>query len=402
MEFPHLDGMPAAVGAASALPPKTAAVTFLTTMRVLYSGGSDCDQQTLKRLLLLADEIAFMDRPSVTFSNWGTVGTASPMRQYTTGIEEVRFSVHAPPSGPVLPVYQGYIEADLRNPEFRAILLDGLSTSDAFARKLISPEANYSGGMTGKQIRNAIIEDPSLREAALDTEVGGPGMFTVGSADQRRKTLAVLVVEASIHVTNALLVSEEIGCVPLADEPFLARLLAMRTTPTYIGGAPRVAPYLGIAVARSVIPDAALEHLSIGDILNYRVRAREPYAAWSVEMNSLAAKLDDISPEDMERVLPKLLATEIEPKILEYRNAMKSVGDGMFGEIVRRVALAEYPAVSIATLTHLDLHTALALFAAALLPSVPAVTEYVNRRRDIRRKHGIGYLLGVAPDVRAD
>ena len=51
-------------------------------MRVLYSGGTICSIETLKRLVLLADEIAFMDRPSVAFGNFGTVGRDSEFRQF--------------------------------------------------------------------------------------------------------------------------------------------------------------------------------------------------------------------------------------------------------------------------------------------------------------------------------
>jgi len=29
--------------------------------------------------------------------------------------------------------------------------------------------------------------------------------------------------------------------------------------------------------------------------------------------------------------------------------------------------------------------------------SVPAVVDYVNRKRDVSRKHGIGYLLRLTP-----
>ena len=33
-------------------------------MKLLYSGSSACDQPTFRRLLVIADQIPFMDRPS--------------------------------------------------------------------------------------------------------------------------------------------------------------------------------------------------------------------------------------------------------------------------------------------------------------------------------------------------
>lgn len=49
-------------------------------MKLLYCGEEYCDQPVLKRMLVIAEEIHFMDRPSVTFGNWGTIGHASLKR----------------------------------------------------------------------------------------------------------------------------------------------------------------------------------------------------------------------------------------------------------------------------------------------------------------------------------
>ena len=83
-------------------------------MRVLYSGGTICNFQTLQRLALLADEVGFMDRPSVTFGKFGTVGMASEFRRIDTTGSAVRFSVHEPPAGPASELYLRYVDADLK------------------------------------------------------------------------------------------------------------------------------------------------------------------------------------------------------------------------------------------------------------------------------------------------
>jgi hypothetical protein len=54
-------------------------------MKLLYSGAEFCDQPILKRLLVVAEEIHFMDRPSVTFRNWGTIGLATHTQEELTG-----------------------------------------------------------------------------------------------------------------------------------------------------------------------------------------------------------------------------------------------------------------------------------------------------------------------------
>src|SRR5262245_45948796 len=98
-------------------------------MKLLFSGGTTCNEPTLKCLLLVAEEIGFMDRPSVTFPKWGTIGMSSPWRNVSSDKSPVKISVYAPPSGPVRELYKKYIEADFTNPDFKTIFLDGF-TSD--------------------------------------------------------------------------------------------------------------------------------------------------------------------------------------------------------------------------------------------------------------------------------
>jgi hypothetical protein len=87
-------------------------------MKVLFSGDTFCDLATFKRLVLIADEIGFMDRPSITFKEWGTIGRDSEIRSYQTSGLPILLSAHSPPSGPVTELYSRYIEADLKNRDF--------------------------------------------------------------------------------------------------------------------------------------------------------------------------------------------------------------------------------------------------------------------------------------------
>src|SRR5690242_7277015 len=52
-------------------------------INALYYPDMDVDQTTLKKAILLFDEIHFIDRPSFTFpNNFGTIGASSSLRQY--------------------------------------------------------------------------------------------------------------------------------------------------------------------------------------------------------------------------------------------------------------------------------------------------------------------------------
>jgi len=90
-------------------------------LKLLFTGASGCDYETLKRLNIVADEIGFMDRPSVVFKNWGTIGHDSFFRRFRdTDKGPVKWTVHAPPSGPARFLYERYIDPDLANPDFRS------------------------------------------------------------------------------------------------------------------------------------------------------------------------------------------------------------------------------------------------------------------------------------------
>jgi|GEM_PF-1324256 len=145
-------------------------------MKLLFSGRAICDQASFKRLLLIAEEMGFMDRPAVSFGNWGMVSQHTPIRQIDTSDSPVKLSAHSSPSGPVTELYVRYLEADLANLRFREVFLDGLSVDTTFSEKFIHDEAIYDSGK-GSQIREALITDAGLRMAPLSVPMGRFGRF---------------------------------------------------------------------------------------------------------------------------------------------------------------------------------------------------------------------------------
>lgn len=367
-------------------------------MKLLYSGSSFTNEPTFKRLLLIGKELCFMDRPSVTFvEGFGTIGHASPYRGISTAGEPVTISVFEPPSGPAGPLYQSYVEADLANPDFVRVVFDGIAKSDAFAEKFIQMEARYGGKITGADVRKAIVALGGARPPS-SPKVDGRLLFKIDTVEGCQETLKTLVLEASIQVTSALIVADESGAVPVANDPYLARLIAMRSSQDrYVGGTAPLAPYLGMEFARSVIPDEALQHLSIKDVVEYRRKSRNAYEAWDNELNRVAAKLDDIDASKAEESIRKVIATELAPKVLEYRNEMASARDNLFGDIVKRIASVEVPALSLAYITGLGISGALGAFASATLRAIaPEVIQYIKTKRRVARGHAVSYIIGVS------
>lgn len=365
-------------------------------MRVLYSGGTICSFETLQRLVLLADEIAFMDRPSVMVGNFGTVGRESEFRQFRIDDAPIKFSIHAPPEGPRKDLYLRYVDADLKNTHFIRTVLDGLKADGTFQRRLVQLEANYGWG-TGRQVLAELLKDPTL----YDGEYGSPTepklLYVPDTSAGRRQTLGTLLTEASIQVTNALIVAEASQLSPVSDDKYFCQLIAMRASEVeYVFQPASAASLLGLAIAKSVLPDEAVSRLKIQDLFEYRSSAKDAYAAWSVEVDRLAQRLLDIPSDRFDAEAAKLIVTDIRPRMLELRLEMASARDKLFGDLVKTVTKWEMPTVSLAYLASLSLPTAIAAFAGALAPVVPTVVDYYVQRRNLVRRNSLSYLVGVS------
>jgi hypothetical protein len=365
-------------------------------MRVLYSGGTICSYETLQRLVLLADEIAFMDRPSVMVGKIGTVGRDSEFRQFLIEDAPVAFSIHAPPDGEKKDLYLRYIEADLKDANFVRIVLDGLKADVTFQRRLVQLEANYGWG-TGRQVLDELLKDPTLYEGEYGSPTEPELLYVPDTTVGRRQTLGTLLIEASIQVTNALIVAESAQLDPVSDDPYFCHLISLRASDVkYVSQPASAASLLGLAITKSVLPDEVLSRLNMKDLFEYRASAKDAYVAWSLEVERLAQNLLDIPAGRFGAEAAKIIVTDVRPRMLELRLEMAAARDKLFGDLIKTVSKWEVPTLSLAYLASLSLPTAIAAFAGALAPAVPAVVDYYVQRRDLARRNSMSYLVGVS------
>ncbi len=357
----------------------------------------------MQRLLLMADEIEFIDRPSVGFDNWGLVGSESHVRTFKMPDDSpVKLVVHAPPDPLGSGVYQRYLERDLGAPVFVQTVLAGLRQSDAFARKFIQPDANYGIG-NGRQVRAAlVVASGELGADHLKRPVEGRHLFK-DTPEGRRETLKSVLYEASVYVTIAMLISEQTGALPVADDPYFCRLLALRAGDAqYVGNTPRAAAGLGLAIAQAVIPDNILSELSFGDVLDYRKATADAHRAWTTEVNRLAADLAGLDGDDLDNAVRRTINRNVEPRLVEYRNEMRSARDRMFGDLVKKLTAWELPTLTLSFLLNASWHQALAAFGGALSPAIPALVNYLGDARKARRDNAMSYLIEAAPTSARD
>jgi hypothetical protein len=367
-------------------------------MKLLFGGGTTCDQPTLKRLFLIGTELVFMDRPSVNWGKWGTIGHRSPLRQVDSSGEVIKISVQAPPSGPAGELYEQYAVADIENAEFTRQLLDGLRRSGPFTTRLIQPDSNYAGDVVGQNIIDALVSDPTITPMALNAHFDPRRMFNIQTIEERRATLRNILVDASIQVTSALVVADEIDASPVSDDPCFLQLLSQRTSsPKYVGGSSPNAWLIGVEFVKAVIPDEALQRLSIQDVLMYRRKTEDVFQAWTNELNQIAARIDDLSVSNALDAIPKLIITELHPRISSYKAEMASARDALFPEILKAVTDWKVPALSFGSMATLGFASAVTAFAASAVTMAagPAV-EFWKSRRTLARKHAVSYLVGIA------
>ena len=376
-------------------------------MKLLYGDNLLCSEQTMKRLMIIADEIGFLDRPSVMGKasgggQWGLVGAKTPIRQFSTEDTVVKWTAFEPaPELTRQEIYQSYVEADFKNPLFISTILEGLK-DDAFAEKLIQLQGNYGAGRTGEVVRQALLRDTALRSGDLTPDAAGGHIFDIEAPEGRLATLKLMGMEVSVRVTGTLLNSEHYGIAPVSDDRVFSRLLAMRTSSgAYVGTTARLAPFLGLHLVSAVIPDEVLQKLSIQDIDTYRKASADAYIAWAAEINQLSSKVDDAKSDDIQSVVSKIIAEELAPKLIEYKNEMENVRDKLFGDLVKAVTKIHYqiPTLSIAYLTH-DVLATVGSFVAACAPAVaPAISDYISGKRTTKRRNSMSYLVGLTTRI---
>ncbi len=139
-------------------------------------------------------------------------------------------------------------------------------------------------------------------------------------------TLKMIVAYASVQVTGALVVADDAQATPVADDPYFLKPLSLRTSGTrYISASAPNAWLVGLEFAKTVIPDQALEKLPVGEIVEYWRKSADVYQAWASELNQMAAKIDDLTVDEARDRIPKMIATELEPRLVAYKAEMTSV-----------------------------------------------------------------------------
>lgn len=378
-----------------------------TRINVLYYPDMVVTEATLKKAILLFDELHFMDRPSFSFGDFGLVGAPCPLRQIEDALREagVPLFVHDAPGGPVKGELLEQVKADINDPLFLKRFQDGLKTSFAF-RQFHIPVGNYgphgdeiavaekviavdlSTDLKGYEKASDLVFDKEIRPIDLSTSLGCA------------KNLIMIGVTCSAKLNFALDAGAKNGFFPMADAKPYGDLLGAK----YARAISKLEPVknkiemtdLSFAIFDELIPSERLIKLTLEDLVNYRKKsegAREDFLEY---LSTLQAKQASIGVDgDYSGEIQRLMVTEIVPAARNFRNKLDSIGDSLFGAIAKGAAgfIGSSSAISIFGDLSWERIVGLAGMAAAYL--LKTGIDGILADRAARRECSISYILSL-------
>lgn len=270
-------------------------------MNVFYYPEMVADAATLKKAIVLFDEIHFIDRPSFMFGKFGTIGCPSPLRQYERSFREegVPLYVHSPRDGPVHGELLEQVRSDVDDLEFLARYQRGLGKSQVFRDHQIA-HGNYGEIGTHEDVARCLEQvsipaDLGQYETPMDLfsdESVRP--FDYKTPLERAKGLIAKAGICSTKINFALAISRQEGLTPLADATPYRDLLGAkyaRAIRTLENADRRVQlADLSFAIFDELIPAGRLDALTFGDVIRYRKEAGKARDAFLDDLAAIHTK----------------------------------------------------------------------------------------------------------------
>jgi hypothetical protein len=312
---------------------------------VLYYPSMVADDATFKKAILLFDELHFIDRPSFTFGNFGTVGMASPLRAYEESFREkgIPLFVHQPQGGPVQGEFLEQVRADVNDLEFLKRFQRGLTKSLIFRDHQIAP-GNYGEVGNHEDVTREISRinvDTAFRQYGTPMELASNDKiqhFRFKTDAERVKNLASQAMTCSATINFALNVSQSRGITPMADAAPYQDLLGAkyaRAARQLEGTSSRIqVTDLSFAIFDQLVPAERIAPLSFGEIINYRKESEKPREAFLEHLSALQAKQGDVSKDgDYSGTIKDIIDTDIIPAARTFKTNIDSIYDRLYGKI---------------------------------------------------------------------
>jgi hypothetical protein len=370
-------------------------------MKLIYADDPDVDEFTFKRLMLLGNELTFVERPSILLAeNFGTGGVipnvASLEPQFDGSAISLR--IGRPPSTVFASAfYNKYFEIDLRNPTFVKLVLDALATNQTshwyFDSSETLAEGEYADMVAWVTSRRHLLDTFDFNTVTRPENIG-----RITSDHEARFAVRTLLAEASMRITAVMSVAQEFGGTPICAKPYLNQLLVTRLSDAAYTGTPIRSRHLGLRLFESLVPDEALLHLTITDLLLFRERTKPFYEAWSIEVAKLEADFSDATVDMTDKAILNIIDSRITPSIVEVKNEIRKIRDEVLASAMKLVTNLGVSVVAAGYLYEANPTMAIGAFITSHLKSGAATDNLIDaafKIRNVKRSSGLTYLMKV-------
>jgi hypothetical protein len=371
-------------------------------VNVFYYPDFEPDGVTLKKAILLFDEIHLMDRPSFSFlpADCGTVGMRSPLRIWEEKFrsEGVRLFVHGAPRGPMSGELYQRVIADINDLEFLKLVQEGLQSSTVFRNLYILKEdweklrelkeLDLNSALANYGNPEALFEDKTVR------------IFNPSTPLQVAKWLIFWAAVCSAKLNYALNVGTARGFIPLADaKPFgalLNRKYARAVDVARRAGQRIRLTDLSFSVFDHLVPADLLDKLGIEEVIHYRKASESAREAFLEHLVVLQTKQGSVGPdEDYATVIEDLVTTEILPAKREFENRLQKIFGDMFGSLIQRTVIGAGSAGFVDLFLDLSWQKILVLAGGVGAAMATAGLNAILADRAAERECSISYLLSL-------
>jgi hypothetical protein len=381
-------------------------------INVLYYPDFTLDPATLKRAILLFDELHIMDRPSFSFggrgrSNFGMVGAPSPLRQLEQNFREegMPLYVHGAPGGRM--VEEDYVEvrADVNDPEFLRRFQQGLRDSPAF-RRLIVPPGNY--GPVGNQdnvvnahlqvhLSTAFADHSSAITLSEDPQIQ---QFRHSTPHERAKALVNDALTCASKLNLALSIAAKHDHQPLADASPFGNLLGAKYARA-IAAAKWVTPKIPLAdisfaILDELIPPERLAQMSFREVIEFRKSSTAAREHFLEHVAALQVKVGEMPDDgDYQAEIEKISTTEIVPAARDFRNKVAGINEGFVAHLATGFVTFLGGSSAIQLFAGVSLPALLALAAAGAVVVGKGAIEAAEKERAVLRESSLSSILSL-------
>lgn len=370
-------------------------------MKLIFSDSPNIDELTFKRLLLLGNELTFVDRPSIEFiKNVGTVAVPSGIRGLLPRFENspIILRVETPPTSVFSSeFYQQYFKTDIANPDFIKIVIDGIRNRWIYSN-YFNAEKNRATAEF-KDFSNWMLDnEDEISSTDLNSIDLSDFKFEINNKKDALCAVKMILSEESLRVTSVTHIANKIGSNPLSINPFLNQLINKRISTEIYTGANHQTRSLGMKLFESMIPDEALLKISIDELLKFRQDTKAYYDAWTIESNKLEAQLKKDGFNYTNKDIQNLIDTEINPRLFELKNEIGKIRDEKFSSIIKLIKNNTISLIVGGSLTAIDFSTAIIGFIATNLKTPKLTDDIIDgefKLKNIKKSNGLTYLLKI-------